>query len=86
MCYFIFWVWHLDNVLIGDAVGVVEETVDGVGDGSHTDGDTESENVDCCGTDEMVLCIDEIVSCVSDQVGLESETERNIQGNVGTSS
>ncbi len=72
--------------MTGDAVGVVQETVDCVCDSTHTDRNGKSEDVDCDWTDQMILSEDEIISSIGDQVGLEPQTERNVQGNVSTCS
>lgn len=84
--YFILGVTHFDHILVGDRVGVVHEAVDSVGDGAHTDGDAQSQNVDSGRANQVVWHLHEFVSSISHQVCLETQTERYIQGNVSTSS
>lgn len=65
--------------MAGNTVGVVHQSVNGVGDGSHTDRNGKSEDINGCGTDQMVLSEDELIGSISNKVSLESQTERNIQ-------
>lgn len=72
--------------MTGDTVGVVEKTINSVCNGAHTNWYRESEDVNSGRTYQVVLCVDKIISRISDQVGLESQTEWDIQGKVGTCS
>lgn len=80
--YLVFGVTHLNNILAGDAVGVVKKTVNSVRDSTHSNWNTKSQNIDGGWADQMVLLEQELISSVSDQVCLESQTERNVQGDV----
>lgn len=84
--YFIFRVWHLDNVLTGNAVSVVQQSVNSVSNSTDTDWDTESKNINSSGADQMVLVVNKFISSISNQVSLVSQTEWNVQGNICTSS
>lgn len=72
--------------MVGDGVGVVHEAIDGIGDGTHTDWDAESQNINSGGADQMVWHLHKFISGVSNQVSLETQTEGHVQCNVSTSS
>lgn len=84
--YFVFGVAHLNDVLVGNRVSVVHQTVDSVGNSAHSDGDAESQNVDSGWTDQMVWHLHQFISSICDQVSLETQTEWHVQGDIGASS
>lgn len=70
--------------MVGNSVGVVQKTINSVGNGAHSDWDAESQDVDGGGAAQMVLDVDHFISSISDQVGLESQTEWNVKGDIST--
>lgn len=81
--YLILGVTHLNNVLVADSVGVVHQSVHSVSNRAHTHWHAESQNINGSGADQMVLNVCEFISCVSNQISLESQTEWNVQSDVG---
>lgn len=68
----------LDDVLVGDRIGKVQQDVENVADGSTADGDSDSQHIDVGGVDQVVACLEDFVCGFGDEVGLENQVERDV--------
>ena len=70
--YLIFGVAHFDNVLGGDKVGKVDQSINRIEHRSTNDWDRKFGNIESIGCDQMLGKLNQLISSISDQIGLEN--------------